>query len=254
MCGPSANATRPVCSFSGTRSRKRLAAAFAAVSRSGATSVAFIEPDVSVTSITDAFSTGTATVASGRASAVISPASARHSSAGGIARRARPVRPATAASVAVAGKRTTYFAGRLRASKSASSAAGMAARREQEQRGLEAHRRLRPRPRSQSASVVNSTCRARARRRCDLSSSRRASSAACEPPPQLRARRVGLEPLPGLGIDERQMPGVGQLALTRVDDLDREHVVALRERRRARVASRSPRGSRSRRPRGCGRG
>ena len=106
----------------------RLAAAFAAVRRSGATSVAFIEPDVSVTSITDAFSTGTAMVASGRASAVIRPASARHSSAGGIARRARPVRPATAASVAVAGKRTTYFAGRRRASTSASSAAGMAAR------------------------------------------------------------------------------------------------------------------------------
>ena len=32
--------------------------------------MAFIEPDVSVTSITDAFSTGTATVASGRASAM----------------------------------------------------------------------------------------------------------------------------------------------------------------------------------------
>jgi hypothetical protein len=107
VCGPSAYATRPVCSWSGTRSRKRVAAALAAVRRSGATSVAFIEPDVSVTSITDARSTGTATVASGRASASTRPASARHSSAGGIARRARPVRAATAASVAVAGKRTT---------------------------------------------------------------------------------------------------------------------------------------------------
>ena len=73
----------------------------------GETSVAFIEPDVSVTSITDARSTGTAIVASGRASAVTRPASARHSSAGGMILRARPVLPTTAASVAAAGKRTT---------------------------------------------------------------------------------------------------------------------------------------------------
>ncbi len=46
--------------------------------------MAFIEPDVSVTSITEAFSTGTAMVASGRASAVTRPASDRHSSAGGM--------------------------------------------------------------------------------------------------------------------------------------------------------------------------
>ncbi len=92
---------------SGTRSRKRVAADWAAASRVGVTSVAFIEPDVSVTSITEAFSIGTATVASGRASASTRPASERHSSAGGIARRARPVRPTTAASVAAAGKRMT---------------------------------------------------------------------------------------------------------------------------------------------------
>ena len=80
---------------------------WAAARRVGATSVAFIEPEVSVTSMTEAFSTGTAIVASGRASAVTSPASARHSSAGGMIVRARPVRPTTAASVAAAGKRIT---------------------------------------------------------------------------------------------------------------------------------------------------
>jgi hypothetical protein len=84
-----------------------LAAVCAAASLDGDTSVAFIEPDVSVTSITDARSTGTAIVASGRASAVTRPASARHSNAGGMSLRARPVFPTTAASVAAAGKRTT---------------------------------------------------------------------------------------------------------------------------------------------------
>ena len=46
----------------------------------------------------------------------------------GRARRARPVFPTTAASVAVAGKRMTYFAGRRRAAHSASSARGIATR------------------------------------------------------------------------------------------------------------------------------
>ena len=78
----------------------------AAARRDGWTSVAFIEPDVSVTSITDARSTGTATVASGRASASASAASARQSSAVGMARRQLPPRGATDASVGSAGKRT----------------------------------------------------------------------------------------------------------------------------------------------------
>jgi hypothetical protein len=58
---------------------------------------------VSVTSITDACSTGTATVASGRASARASPARARHSSAGGTIRRQRDARGMTLASVGSAG-------------------------------------------------------------------------------------------------------------------------------------------------------
>ena len=69
--------------------------------------MASIEPDVSVTSTTEARSIGTATVASGRASAVTSPASARHSSAVGTARRQRGTRGITACSVERAGKRTT---------------------------------------------------------------------------------------------------------------------------------------------------
>ena len=89
VCGPSAKATRPTCSCFGHRSRKRVAAALAAARRVGETSVAFIEPEVSVTSITDAFSTGTATVASGRASAIGHAGQREHSSAGGRCARTR---------------------------------------------------------------------------------------------------------------------------------------------------------------------
>ena len=100
----------------------------AAASRLGCTSTAFIEPEVSVTSITLARSTGTATVASGRASAIAIPASASISSAGGRCLRTRPCLGATAASVAAAGKRITYFDGLRRLNHSAASAIGMTAR------------------------------------------------------------------------------------------------------------------------------
>ena len=64
--------------------------------RDGSTSVADIEPDSSVTSTTDAFSTGTATVACGLASATASTAAAPASSAGGRMRRSRGWPPADA--------------------------------------------------------------------------------------------------------------------------------------------------------------
>jgi hypothetical protein len=75
--------------------------------REGSTSVAFIEPEVSVTSITDARSLGTAIVASGRASATARPARAKQSRAVGRIRRRRLPPARTAATVGAAGKRTT---------------------------------------------------------------------------------------------------------------------------------------------------
>ena len=84
----------------------RDAAERAASSRDGSTSVADIEPDSSVTSTTDAFSTGTATVACGLATATASVAAAAASSAGGRMRRRRGWRPAAAANTDAAGNRT----------------------------------------------------------------------------------------------------------------------------------------------------
>ena len=62
--------------------------------RFGSTSVAFIEPEMSVTIITVAARSGAATVRCGRASATTSAASATSSSAGGTCRR-RPGRAVT---------------------------------------------------------------------------------------------------------------------------------------------------------------
>jgi hypothetical protein len=65
-----------------------LRAAFcAAVRRSGSTSVAFIDPETSVTIITVAARCGAATVRSGRARATTSAASASASNSGGRWRR-----------------------------------------------------------------------------------------------------------------------------------------------------------------------
>jgi hypothetical protein len=97
------NPTKPTSSFLGALSRNDWAADCAAARRDGSTSVADIEPDSSVTSITEAFSTGTATVACGLAIATASTAAEPASSAGGRMRRMRgwPTRASTAA----AGKR-----------------------------------------------------------------------------------------------------------------------------------------------------
>ena len=99
------NATKPTSSLSGTRSRNVCAAERAASSRDGSTSFADIEPDSSVTSITEAFSTGTAAVASGFANATASMRRRGREQRGG---QDPPQRAAggTLASVAAAGKRT----------------------------------------------------------------------------------------------------------------------------------------------------
>jgi hypothetical protein len=70
------NATAPTFTRAGTRSRKRSAALVTAAHRLGATSVARIDPERSVARTTVACSAGTAIVASGRASAIASAASA----------------------------------------------------------------------------------------------------------------------------------------------------------------------------------
>ncbi len=83
----SENVTRPRRNVSGSWSASRSAARTAAVRRFGSTSVAFIEPETSVTIITVAARSGAATVRCGRASATTSPASAASSSSGGTCRR-----------------------------------------------------------------------------------------------------------------------------------------------------------------------
>ena len=110
-CGTSENETAPTCSSFGTFSRKSRAACWAAARRVGDTSSARIDPDWSVTSMTDAFSTGTATVVCGLASATSSAASAARSSAAGRWRRQRDTPPEamTPASTGTAVKRTTYL-------------------------------------------------------------------------------------------------------------------------------------------------
>ena len=91
--------------MSGTFSVSVLAAATAASSRFGWTSVAFIEPEMSVTITMLAARWGAATVRCGRASATISPHSAISSSSGGRCRR-QPgrvgVSPGTSAGLAQA--------------------------------------------------------------------------------------------------------------------------------------------------------
>ena len=70
ICAKSANVTMPSRNVSGSSSVSRRAALTAAVSRSGSTSSAFIEPEMSVTMITVAARCGAATVRCGRASAI----------------------------------------------------------------------------------------------------------------------------------------------------------------------------------------
>jgi hypothetical protein len=93
-------AITPTRTERGTSSTNRRAAARAASSRLGATSVEVIEPETSVTSRIDARSSGTARVACGFAAATISPASAIASSAIGTWRRQRGATGATLTSSA----------------------------------------------------------------------------------------------------------------------------------------------------------
>ena len=83
----SENVTSPSRNVSGSLSASWLAARTAAVIRFGSTSVAFIEPETSVTIITVAARCGAATVRCGRASATTIAASASSSSSGGRCRR-----------------------------------------------------------------------------------------------------------------------------------------------------------------------
>ena len=87
ICAKSANVTMPSRNVSGSSSVSRRAALTAAVSRSGSTSLAFIEPEMSVTITTVAARCGAATVRCGRASAITSVASASRISSGGMWRR-----------------------------------------------------------------------------------------------------------------------------------------------------------------------
>ena len=95
------NEITPSRNSSGSDFTSVRAASRAALSRSGLTSVACIEPDVSCTSITVPWRCSTAIVRSGRPSAIPSAASESSASSAG---RCRPrARPATLASTSTAG-------------------------------------------------------------------------------------------------------------------------------------------------------
>ena len=83
------NSSSPTRTESGTFVRNRFAAFSAAARRVGATSVAAIEPLVSLASMIDAVSIGTATVRAGRAAAMIRTASATANASIGTCRRQR---------------------------------------------------------------------------------------------------------------------------------------------------------------------
>jgi hypothetical protein len=87
----SENVTMPSRNASGSSSVSRRPARTAALRRSGSTSVAFMEPEMSVIIITVAARWGAATVRCGRASATMSAVSA---GSGGRCRR-KPGRPVT---------------------------------------------------------------------------------------------------------------------------------------------------------------
>jgi hypothetical protein len=97
--------TRKVC---GTFWRKASAAALAAPSRVGLTSVAFIDRDVSMASSTVASSRGTETVACGRATPTTIAASATRRIASGRCRRQPGERSTTPGSSAGLPKRAAY--------------------------------------------------------------------------------------------------------------------------------------------------
>jgi hypothetical protein len=91
--GVSENATTPTRILLGRLSRKLRAARWAAARRLGLTSVAFIEPEWSVTSMIEARCTATATVSCGLARETTSAASAASASAAGQVAPPRGYRP-----------------------------------------------------------------------------------------------------------------------------------------------------------------
>src|SRR5262249_6681389 len=105
----SENETTPTLKPSGSPSANDEAASRAAVIRFGWTSVAVIEPDRSIVSITVASCRGTASATCGRATPTISAASASSVSAGGTCRRQRGDSATTFSSRDRFVKRTTYF-------------------------------------------------------------------------------------------------------------------------------------------------
>ena len=170
--GESEKVTEPMRSWRGARSRKRSPALRAASSRLGSTSSAFMDRDTSVTSVTEARSTGTPTVRSGLASASASTASAARNRASGRWRRTRPTFGSTPASVDTPGEPDGVAALAAGHQPLQAQRGGQRQQGQQEQGAGEAHRRTpwwapawssRPRSRSHGRSVRSTTWRAPAR-------------------------------------------------------------------------------------------
>ena len=224
-------------------------ARWAAVIRVGSTSVARIDCDTSTASITVAVSRGTWTARAGRANAMTMSTSASNRHAAARWRRHPGRVGATDASRSTLVKRTAYWR-RWRCTRTYAEREADDEEEEQEPgAGEETHLRHHPsrrgaacrvitylaRSRSQSRSVRNTTCSAPAPRMSlrDLGAlaRRRLGEAGAD----LLARGLHLDPAAGFGVDERDEPDRRELDLARVEDLDREHVVADRQRPQGRL-------------------
>ena len=228
------------------------AACCALSSRVGATSVAIIEPDTSIARMIVASSRGTASTADGRASARTSAAIATTYSAGGTWRRqAGASRDEVGEQVDVREPDDVAAAPPL--DEQVDRDQHRHREEPDEERGFgeghEALPRVRSWParsRSQSSDggqddVPGASAPELGRQRTALGGGR-----GREPLAERSRGGVDTDLAAGLGIDERQLADVGQVALARVVDLDREDVVACRDGRERRSQSRGPRKSETR--------
>src|SRR6266545_2737347 len=192
-------ATRPTLNLAGRRSTKATAPCLAASSRLGSTSVADIELETSSAIMTVARSLGTLAWAAGRANASTSTPSITRNTAAGRCRRQPGPRGATLSSRAMLLKRTPY---RLRRRSSATT--------------------YRPASPATAASSQSRSGAKKLKRHLPWAPCRRLRVALAHAP----AAGRHLTAAAGLGVDQGEHAHVGQLQLARVQDLDRQHLVA----------------------------
>ena len=191
--------------------------------------------------MTDACSTGTATVRCGRASATASDATAQREQRGGDA--AAPGRRRCASTRGdVAGAREADGEAAPPAPLRRPAAATPSGTSEERPAGRSGAAKLiagpAPRSRSQSRSVRSTTCSAPARRSVLAHALAALGLGAAKASRSVGELRVGLDLAAGLGVDEHDWPASGSSRLARVDDLDGDDACGARRARAAALPSR----------------